>query len=163
MEDPKFKPDWLVNNAIVAFVGALLLEQSAQSSPTSGETIIGLSISRLPPIAATTTAMFLLALSSALTIAIMSPLTTQLGSPFRYTSRPNSGRPHLIGLQHLVFLECTRIAHRRSVDCVDLDLQPPTLNLPACSLQRHDGTDIVWSFNRKLTFDFEPNMITNLP
>ena len=84
MDYSKIKNDWLVNNAVVVFFGAVLLEQAAQSPPPPAETIFGFSISPLPPIAATATALFLLALASALTAASMIPPLRRLA--FRLTT-----------------------------------------------------------------------------
>lgn len=66
MDDSKIKTDWLVNNAVVAFVGALLLGQHTQTSASDYEWYFGIVIPGLPPIANLVGAALLLVLAVAL-------------------------------------------------------------------------------------------------
>ena len=72
MDDSKLKTDWLVNNAVVAFVGALLLGQSFRSPDISREILWGIEPWRIPEWAtvATISVLFILALFLALASVI---------------------------------------------------------------------------------------------
>ena len=66
MEDSKIKTDWLVNNALVAFVGALLLGQYTQTSASDFEWYFGIVIPGLPPIANLVGSVLFLVMAAAL-------------------------------------------------------------------------------------------------
>ncbi len=73
MDDSKLKTDWLVNNALVAFVGALLLGQYTQTSASDYEWFFGLVIPSLPPIANLVGAAFLLVMAVTLVVSSAIP------------------------------------------------------------------------------------------
>ena len=73
MEDSKIKTDWLVNNAVVAFVGALLLDQFTQTSASDFEWFFGIVIPSLPPIANLVVAASLLVMAVALAASAAIP------------------------------------------------------------------------------------------
>ena len=69
MDDSKLKTDWLVNNAVVAFVGALLLGQSFRSPDISREILWGIELPRTPEWATVATISFLFMLAFFLALA----------------------------------------------------------------------------------------------
>ena len=69
MDDSKLKTDWLVNNAVVAFVGALLLGQSFRSPDISREILWGIEPWRIPEWATVATISFLFILALFLALA----------------------------------------------------------------------------------------------
>ena len=69
MDDSKLKIDWLVNNAVVAFVGALLLGQSFRSTDISREILWGIELPRTPEWATVVTISILFILAFFLTLA----------------------------------------------------------------------------------------------
>ena len=73
MDGSKLKTDWLVNNALVAFVGALLLGQYTQTSASDYEWFFGIVIPGLPPIANLFGAAFLLVMAVILAVSSAIP------------------------------------------------------------------------------------------
>jgi len=73
MDDSKLKTDWLVNNAVVAFIGALLLGQYTQTSASDYEWFFGIVIPSLPPMANLVGAAILLAIAISLAISSTIP------------------------------------------------------------------------------------------
>ena len=73
MDDSKLKTDWLVNNAVVAFFGALLLGQFTQTPASDYEWFFGIVIPVLPPIANLVGAAFLLVMAVALSTSSAIP------------------------------------------------------------------------------------------
>ena len=73
MDDSKLKTDSLVNNAVVAFFGALLLGQYTQTSASDYEWYFGIVIPGLPPIANLVGAAFLLVMAVALAVSSAIP------------------------------------------------------------------------------------------
>ncbi len=69
MDDSKLKTDWLVNNAVVAFVGALLLGQSFRSPDLPREILWGFELPQTPEWATVAMISFLFVLALFLTLA----------------------------------------------------------------------------------------------
>ena len=69
MDDSKLKIDWLVNNAVVAFAGAMLLGQSFRSPDISREILWGIEPWRIPEWATVATISFLFILALFLALA----------------------------------------------------------------------------------------------
>ena len=75
MQDSNIKSDWLVNNAVVAFFGALLVAQTPRSTDSTTELIFGFSIPSIPIWWTNSAIALLLAISLILVLAtFISPL-----------------------------------------------------------------------------------------
>ena len=69
MQDSNIKSDWLVNNAVVAFFGALLVAQTPRSTDSTTELISGFSIPSIPIWWTNSAIAFLVAISLILVLA----------------------------------------------------------------------------------------------
>ena len=75
MDDPKLKNDWLISNSVVAFIGALLIAQTPQSTDGKTELILDLSIPSIPAWWTNSAIAILLTISLILVLAAyVSPL-----------------------------------------------------------------------------------------
>ena len=85
MNDSKIKTDWLANNAIIAFFGALLIAQTPQSTDGTTELILGFSIPSIPAWWINSAIALLIAFSLVLILAAYIPplrrLTLQYATP----------------------------------------------------------------------------------
>ena len=88
MDNSKLKTDWLVNNAVIAFVGALLLGQSFRYPDIPREILWGIELPRMPEWAtvATISVLFILALFLALASVIkkLQPWAFKMSGTFDY-------------------------------------------------------------------------------
>lgn len=73
MDDSKLKNDWLISNSVVAFIGALLIAQTPQSTDGKTELILGFSIPSVPTWWTNSSITILLAISLILVLAAYVP------------------------------------------------------------------------------------------
>lgn len=85
MDKSKLQTNWLTNNAVVAFFGALLIAQTPQSSDGTTELILGFSIPSIPAWWINSAIALLLAIAAILVLAAYVPrlrrLTIQYATP----------------------------------------------------------------------------------